>query len=116
MLRLKSFVLQPKRATNLGISLVVQWLKLHTPITENPGSVPGEGSRSYMPQLKDPSCSKKKLKIPHAAAKTQYSQPNNLKIYIKQKNHWFRVRSKVDMELIQVSSLFFFFLVMSGVI
>ena len=64
MLRLKSFVLQPKclRATNLGTSLVVQWLKLHTPITENPGPIPGEGSRSHMPQLKDPSCGKKKKK------------------------------------------------------
>ena len=35
-----------------GTSLVVQWLKLRIPITRDPGSIPGQGTRSHMPQLK----------------------------------------------------------------
>ena len=34
-------------------SLVVQWLRLHALNAEGPGSIPGQGSRSHMPQLKD---------------------------------------------------------------
>ena len=33
-------------------TLAVQWLKLHAPIAEGPGSIPGQGARSQMPQLK----------------------------------------------------------------
>ena len=47
----------------VGTSLVVQWLRLHTPNAGGPGSIPGEGTRSHMlqlrvrmPQLKDPAC------------------------------------------------------------
>ena len=35
-------------------SLVVQWLGLDIPNAENLGSIPGQGIRSYMPQLKTP--------------------------------------------------------------
>ena len=39
-----------------GTSLVVQWLRLHDPNAGAPGSIPGQGPRSHMPQLKDPAC------------------------------------------------------------
>ena len=44
-----------------GSSLVVQWLRLHVPNSGGPGSIPGQESRSHMPQLK----------TPHAAMKTE---------------------------------------------
>ena len=44
----------------LGTSLVVQWLRLHVPNAEGPGSIPGQGTRSHM----------------HAATKTRRSQIN----------------------------------------
>ena len=49
-----------------GASLVVQWLRLCAPNAGGPGSIPGQGTRSCMPQLK----------IPSAATKTQCSQIN----------------------------------------
>ena len=33
-------------------SLVVQWLGLHAPSAGDPGSIPGQGTRSHRPQLK----------------------------------------------------------------
>ena len=36
----------------IGTSLVVQWLRLHTPSEEWPGSVYGQGTRSEVPQLR----------------------------------------------------------------
>ena len=41
-----------------GTSLVVQWLRLHAPNAGDPGLIPGQGTRSHMPQLKDPTCRK----------------------------------------------------------
>ena len=35
-----------------GTSLVVQWLRLCTPKAEGLGSIPGQGTRSHIPQLK----------------------------------------------------------------
>ena len=37
----------------LGISLVVQGLRLHAPNPGGPGSIPGQGTRSHMLQLKN---------------------------------------------------------------
>ena len=37
---------------NMGTSLMVQFLRLHTPKTEGPGLIPGQGTRSHMLQLK----------------------------------------------------------------
>ncbi|TEA35753.1 hypothetical protein DBR06_SOUSAS1110111, partial [Sousa chinensis] len=44
-------------------SLVVQWLRQHAPNAGGPGLIPGQRSRSHMPQirvcvpqLKDPTC------------------------------------------------------------
>ena len=51
------------------ISLVVQWLRLHTPNTGGLGSIPGQGIGPNMPQLR--------WKTPQATAKTQHSQTNN---------------------------------------
>ena len=57
-----------------------QWLRLCAPNTGVPGLVPGQGTRSHMPQLRVPTL---RLKIAHAtikdprcctATKTQHSQ------------------------------------------
>ena len=40
------------RNSNFGTSLVVQWLRLRAPNAGGPGSNPGQGSRSHIPQLK----------------------------------------------------------------
>ena len=47
-------------------SLVVQWLR--APSARGPGSIPGQGTRSHMPQLR--------LKIIRITTKTQCSQIN----------------------------------------
>ena len=52
--------------TKPGTSLVVQWLRLYAPSARDPGSIPGQGTRSHMPQLK----------IPRAATKTWCSEIN----------------------------------------
>ena len=47
---------------SFGTSLVVQWLKLHSPNAGGPDPIPGQGIRSHMPQLslhasvKGPTC------------------------------------------------------------
>ena len=51
-----------------GTHLVVQWQTLCTPNAEGPGSIPGQGTRSHLPQ--------QRLKLPRAATKTQCSQLN----------------------------------------
>ena len=48
----------------IGTSLVVHWLRLHAPKAGHLGSIPGQGTRSHMMQLK----------IPHAATKSWHSQ------------------------------------------
>ena len=40
------------KTKDTGTSLVVQWLRLCTPRVEGPGSIPGQGTRSYMLQLR----------------------------------------------------------------
>ena len=36
----------------LGTSLLVQWLRLSAPNAGGPGSIPGQGTRSHMLQLR----------------------------------------------------------------
>ena len=36
----------------MGTSLVVQWLRLHSPNAEGKGSIPGQGTRSHMLHLR----------------------------------------------------------------
>ena len=57
----------------MGTSLVVQWLRLHAPNTGGLGSIPSQGTRSYMLQLKILYAA---MNILHAATKTHYSQIN----------------------------------------
>ena len=66
------------RFSQIGTSLVVQWLRLRALNAGGPGSIPGQGTRSHMPQLKIPHAT---VKIPHtatnipcAATKTRHSQ------------------------------------------
>ena len=41
------------RNGRLGTSLVVQWLRLHATNTRSSGSIPGQGTKSHVPQLRD---------------------------------------------------------------
>ena len=50
---------------------MVQWLRLHAPNAEDPGSIPGQGTRSHILEL---SGCMSQLKISHATTKTQWSQ------------------------------------------
>ena len=50
----------------IGTSLVVQWLRLQAPNAAGPGSIPGQGTRSQMPQLR---VCRPQIKILHAATK-----------------------------------------------
>ena len=45
---------------------MVQWLRLCAPNAGSLGSIPGQGTRSHMPQLR---VHMPQLKIPHAATK-----------------------------------------------
>ena len=53
----------------IGISLVVQWLRLRAPSAGGPGSIPGQGTRSHMPLLRVRMLQLKKKRIPHATTK-----------------------------------------------
>ena len=66
-----------------GTSLVVPWLRFHAPNAEGPGSIPGQGTRSHMPQIR---VFLLYLKIPNVATKTQYSQ--NKKLIFLRKVIW----------------------------
>ena len=58
---------------SLQTSLVVQWLWLHVSNAGYLDSIPGEGTRSHMSQLR---VCMPWLKIPHAATETWCSQIN----------------------------------------
>ena len=53
----------------MGTSRVTQWLRLRTPNAGDPGSIPGQGTRSHMPQLR---VCMLQLKTPHAASKRSH--------------------------------------------
>ena len=61
-------------------SLVDQWLRFCTSSAGGLGSIPGQGTRSYMPQLRV--CTPQQ-KIPYATTKAQCCQLNNFFIKIK---------------------------------
>ena len=50
----------------LGASLVVQWLRLHSPNAGGPGLISGQGTGSHMLQVN----------IPHVTTKTSYKYIN----------------------------------------
>ena len=54
----------------LGSSLVVQWLRLCTPSAGASCSIPSQGTRSHIPQLR---VRKPELKDPEYMIKTQHS-------------------------------------------
>ena len=55
-----------KNKGNKWTSLMVQWLRLCIPKAGDPGSIPGQGTRSHIQQLS----------IPHAEIKNQQGQIN----------------------------------------
>ena len=73
------FKLKPGHA---GTFLLVQWLRYHTPNAEGLGSIPGQGTRSHMPQLRICMPQPKTL---HVTTKTWYSQINK---YVYKKKKW----------------------------
>ena len=56
-----------------GTSLVAQWIRLHTPNAGGPRSIPGQGTRSCMLQLR---ICMPQLRSLHAATKTACNQIN----------------------------------------
>ena len=58
-----------------GTSLVAQWLRFHAPNAGGLGSIPGEETRSQMPQSR---VGVLQLKTPQDTIKTQNSQINNI--------------------------------------
>ena len=55
-----------------GTSLVVQWVRLHTPNAGGLGSIPGQGTRSHMHAATKSSHAS--TKEPPATTKTRYNQ------------------------------------------
>ena len=51
---------------SLGTLMVVQWLRLNAPSAGGLGFLPGQGTRSHMPQLR---VHRPGINIPHAATK-----------------------------------------------
>ena len=68
-----------------GTSLLVQWLRLPAPIAGGPGSIPGQGTRSHVPQLRH-STAKKKKKVdwqtPHWKLLGVFAGPSSMIRYI----------------------------------
>ena len=77
------------RNHRVGTSLVVQWLRLHASTARGPGSIPGWGTGSHMPQLRVLML-QQKLKILSATTETLRSQIyTHIYIYLSilKKNH-----------------------------
>ena len=103
----------------LGTSLVVQWLRLCAPNAGGPGSIPGHGTRSHMPQLKRSHMPQLKIlhattkiphtamKIPRAATKTRCSQISKYFLKKEKRNllHFFTLIMKYQKEKVKKSDL-----------
>ena len=76
-------------------SLVVQWLMLHAPNARCPGSIPGQGTRSCMPQWR--------LRILCAANKTWHSQINNFLSGFQLKNDHTEKKLRFNYACVKVS-------------
>lgn len=65
---------------HIGTSLMVQWLRIHAPNARRPGSIPSQGTRSHMPQLRihvlplNILNATIRMKVLCAATKTSHSQ------------------------------------------
>ena len=55
-----------------GTSLVGQWLRLHAPSAGAPGSIPGQGTKSCMLQLRPGTAKKKKEEGPSSSPGTPF--------------------------------------------
>ena len=53
---MKTFLTLQQKFVTKGTSLVVQLLRLCASNAGGSGSIPGQGTRSHMPQLKIPAC------------------------------------------------------------
>ena len=74
LMRYQSFQLPENlKIMVIRTSLVIQWLRHHTPSAEGPGLIPVQGTRYHMPQLR---VYMPLLKIPCLAMKTGHSQIN----------------------------------------
>ena len=71
------------RTYSLGTLLVVQWLRLCTPNTGGPSSIPGRATRSHMPQYRVQMPTQRRLKTPSATVKIECSQTNKKDLSIK---------------------------------
>ena len=67
----------PSKIGNSGTSLVIQWLRIRAPNAGGSGSIPGQGTRSHMPQA---SICMLQWKIPCAATKTRWSQISKINV------------------------------------
>ena len=71
----------------MRLPLVIQWLRLHAPKAQDPGSIPGHGTRSHMPQLK----------IPCATTKTWHKQINTF--FKKKEKYNIEINSRRNVKL-----------------
>ena len=62
---------------------MVQWLRLHATSAGDPGSTPGQGTRSHMPRLKTPCAATKTENL--VCCNEDPAQPNKLNKYLKKK-------------------------------
>ena len=76
MFLLQAMNLERQLLKNLqfGASLLVHWPRLHAPSARDPGSIPGQGTRFHILQLR---VLMLQLKILYAATKTQCSSQIN---------------------------------------
>ena len=92
-----------------GTSLMVQWLRPHTPGRGGPGLIPGQGTRSHMPQLRvhmlQLNILPGAMKIQEPTGKTWHSQIN--KYFLKDErithaNHTCRTKKCFQMGYLQL--------------
>ena len=92
----------PESQEYLGASLAVQWLRLHAPNAGGWGSIPGQGTRSHMLQLR---VCILQLKIPSAATETWCSQINLEEEVGKKKSVLLRLHSQTLLQTSAAGSL-----------
>ena len=78
-----------------------QWLRLRAPNAGGPGLIPGQGTRSRMPQL---GAHVPQLKIPHAATKIPRA---TTKTQHRQINKYFFLKKELKLSLLSVALFFF---------
>ena len=77
-----------------------QWLRLRAPNAGGPGLIPGQGTRSRMPQL---GAHVPQLKIPHAATKIPRA---TTKTQHRQINKYFFKKKELKLSLLSVALFF----------